>query len=244
VDPLSARATLHLDPTLPLTPSLIEHAFERERMASHPSRFPEPAQRAQAEQWTATIDAARAALLAELASAGVPGGVQPWAPAASPTRLARGGLIALVASGAALLFIGLAVAAGFAAASLGQQAGRAIEQAASEHADEMVDRYQSGETLFTFPAALEFYYDGRFQYECPSDVEAGCWEAAVFTESDCDAMTVAVGYSNSRTAVEPDDIEMIELSDVLAYDQTHFVFGNDDYAYGWVMDVVCHDQSA
>lgn len=170
------------------------------------------------------------------------------APAPTPEPLprpaSRRGLVALIASGSAVLFLGLAVATGLFAASLGEQAGRALGEAASASADAAVERYQSGETMFTFPAALEFYADGRFQDECPVEFETGCWEAALFTEADCDIMTVMIGYSDSRTDPEPQDVESMRLSDVVAYEQTHVVYGNDEYDYGWIADVVCHDRAA
>ncbi|WP_203230904.1 hypothetical protein, partial [Agromyces humi] len=63
MDALTARQVLRLSPDSPLTPELVEHAYAAESAARHPSLYPDPAARAQAEQWAATLQEARAALL-------------------------------------------------------------------------------------------------------------------------------------------------------------------------------------
>jgi hypothetical protein len=107
-----------------------------------------------------------------------------------------------------------------------------------------VEHYYSGETLYTFPAALEIYSDGRYWAECPAEHEQGCWEMALITESDCAALEVTLGFSIDETAWEPDATELARIDDVTGYAATPVVFGNDDYPYGWITEVVCLDEPA
>ncbi|MFK4729257.1 hypothetical protein ROT00_06185 [Agromyces mediolanus] len=177
-----------------------------------------------------------------------PGAVPPteWTPPTPPSRPAHGvggGAIAAIAGGAAALFLVLSVPVGIAAATFGEELAVVLadSEATSWAGPEIdpVDRLQSGETLYTFPAALENYGDGRYGALCPASYVEGCWQSAVFTEADCGSVLVRLGFSNDPTALEPERMETIELRDVIAYDATPVVFGNDDYEYGWVADLVC-----
>ena len=63
VDPNTARHVLRLSPDAPLTPSTIEAAFASESWERHPSRYPDAAGRAAADEWAATLAEARTVLL-------------------------------------------------------------------------------------------------------------------------------------------------------------------------------------
>ena len=78
-----------------------------------------------------------------------------------------------------------------------------------------VERFQSGETLYAFPAALEIYADGQFNPECPPGYAFGCWQMALFTEADCDALQVELGFSNNIDVLLPDLRETIDVEDVV-----------------------------
>jgi len=153
-----------------------------------------------------------------------------------------GGAIAAIAGGAAALFLVLLVPVSFAAVHLGEQfavvAGGQVDDSAAS-ASELVDRLQSGETRYTFPAALENYGDGRYSGLCPAEYAEGCWQSAVFTESDCATVSVVLGFSNDPDGYAPEQTTTIELHDVVPYEATPVVFGNDGFEYGWVADVLC-----
>ncbi|MGX5696330.1 hypothetical protein ACWKWP_09045 [Agromyces soli] len=232
MDPLSARATLQIDPTVPLSASLIESAFEREAALRAPSRYPDDAGRRAALAWRARLDDARAVLLAQLD--------------ARPARARRGlgawPTVAIV-GGALVVVAGLAVAAGFGAVAIGER----LSQLAEEHEAASVQHYQPGETLFTFPASLEYYADGRLSHLCDPEL-AACWEGAVFTNADCSELTVHLGYWRSMPpsdgdaiSTEPDVVDTVRIDDVLAYEQTPVVFGDDRYELGAIVDLTCSD---
>ena len=94
---------------------------------------------------------------------------------------------------------------------------------------------------FAFPAALELYGDNRYGDECPADYEQGCWQAALFTEADCDTLQVQLGFANDAEAAFPEYFEAVEKQDVIGYEATIVVFGHDDYGYGWINQVTCLD---
>ena len=85
------------------------------------------------------------------------------------------------------------------------------------------------------------YADGRYNPDCPPGFAVGCWQMALFTEADCDALQVEVGFSNDPDALLPDHIETIDSTDVVGDEATPLVFGNDDYEVGWVNQVTCLD---
>ena len=239
MDALTARQVLRLSPDSPLTPELVERAFAGESAARHPSLYPDPAARAQAEQWAATLQEARATLLTA-------------PPAPARRRRLPGWAIAAIAVGVVVL-LSLITLGTLGAVRLigeaGESASRALESeitgeeadGGSGAADPGVERMEVDETFFAFPAALEFYADGRYLDECPAEFEQGCWQSALFTEADCESLQVELGYTDDADAVSPDTTETIEKRGVVAGQPTVVVFGNDDYGYGWINQVTCLD---
>jgi hypothetical protein len=237
VDPISARAALRLDPGLPLTPDLVEHAFQQELWARHPSRYPDAEGRAAAEAWAGTLAVARATLLAEARTHA------PYPAVPARRRLSGGAIAAIVTSGVAVTLVvvslGIWLFSGLqsVAADMVEQA----QQQATAVDTDAVDRYQAGETGYTFNAALEIYSDARFWRECPDGYTDGCWSMAVFTDADCAHMEVVLEFNSDEAAWEAEATDTMFIDDVVAYEPTHVVFGNDDYPYGWIADLICHD---
>ena len=89
---------LRLFPDAPLTVELVERAYSEEYWARHPSRYQDPAQRRQAEEWAGSLAAARQVLLNEVATA-------PDAASAPPRRpgLSGGAIAGIVAGAVAVL---------------------------------------------------------------------------------------------------------------------------------------------
>jgi hypothetical protein len=242
VDAVTARQVLRVSPDSPLTPELVERAFAGESAARHPSLSPDAAARAQAEEWGRTLQQARSALLADLHAA----------PATqTPRRRRSGWAIAGIAVGVVALLSLVTFGTIVAVQLVGQAAdaaSRALESGIADAeanaaepgaADPGVDRMDSDDTLFAFPAAVEFYADGRYLDECPLEYEQGCWQTALFTEADCEALQVQFGFTNDANAVAPDVTEIVEKHDVVAGEPTIVVFGHDDYGYGWISQVTC-----
>jgi len=243
VDPITARQVLRIFPDAPLTVELVERAYSEEYWARHPSRYQDSTQRREAEQWAGTLATARQVLLQEAGTA-----TATDAAAAPPRKrgLSGGAIAGIVAGGVALL--ALVTFGVIGAVSLVTQvattAQEAIEEASESNGssgsdEDGVERYESSETYFAFPAALEFYTDGRYDDQCSTEHEQGCWEAALFTESDCATLQVQLGFSNDADALVPDVTDTIEIDDVVAGEATPVVYGNDDYAYGWINQVTC-----
>ncbi len=251
VDPNTARQVLRISPDTPLTPALIESAYAEESWTRHPSRYPEGPGRAEAEAWATTLATARAALLHQVASTtppSVPGAaasVVPEPVAAQPRRrLSTGAIVGIVVGGIAVVaLIGFAIWGGVRLVT--DAAGTVNEaiEAESSDAPADVERFESSETFFTFPAALEIYADGRYNPQCPPGFASGCWQMALFTEADCATLEVELGYSSDIDAALPDETETVHLEAVEAGEETPLVFGNDDYEYGWVNQVTCLDSS-
>ncbi|MFF2277312.1 hypothetical protein [Agromyces sp. NPDC058126] len=302
MDPITARAALHLPPVVPLTVEQIDAAHRAEVQTYHPARYVDRTQRAAAVAWVQALDAARATLLAEAArpaaspttptaaaaaaewtapsgpayrAAVAPGGapsdwaaavaagtaagatqppagyvqVTPYvAPAQPPRRrIAPGWIIGIVA--ACVVLLALVVGIGFGAVALGERLATLAESAGDtttddEPTDEPVDHYSPAETMFTFPAALEFYFDGRYTDKCPAEYELGCWEAAVIPEAPCAIMTVSFAYAATEEQPEPDLVDSERFYDVAAGEIVPIVFGNDDFEYGWPLDVTCHSSAS
>ena len=182
----------------------------------------------------------------------------PWAPAspalagsqppASPRRrtglvigivAASLGAIALVAALAfgALAFLGFLSDGGDSTAPPGTATPPSDGAAAGS-----VTRYESGETLYTFPAALEQYSDGRYGDLCPTNYADGCWEWALFTVDDCGTLQVDFAYSNDPDPTAPAEArETTTYTNVAADTAQPVVFGNDDYDIAWINDVTCLD---
>lgn len=241
MDPNTARGALRLDPAEPLTLQSVDAAYQRELWERHPSRYPDAEGRAAAEAWVVTLGRAHAALVAEVQRP-VPASAASSGTATARRGLSRTAVVGIVAGG--VVAVALFVAAGVGVYSLVRDAtGVAIEQAEA-YAEESVEHYYSGETLYTFPAALEIYSDGRYWAECPAEHEQGCWEMALITETDCAELEVTLGFSTDETTWEPDATELVRIDEVTGYAATPVVFGNDDYPYGWITEVVCLDEPA
>lgn len=248
MDPNAARQVLRIAPDSPLTVELIERAHASESWTRHPSRYSGEADRRSAEQWAQTLDAARAALLAQLHPVGAHA---TSAAAARPTRgrLSGGAIVGIVAGAVAVVVLLAAATVGAVnlastaveASSPQPDADSSSSAASGGSGSEFVERYQSGETMFAFPAALEVYLDGRYDGDCPLDYEQGCWQMALFTEADCDTLQVQLGFTNDADALLPDHLETVETEAVLGNEPTPVVFGQDDYGYGWINQVTCLD---
>ncbi len=252
MDPNTARQVLRISPDTPLTPTLVESAYAEESWTRHPSRYPEGPGRAQAEEWATTLGTARAVLLHEVAStagaASMPGAAASAVPApaaAQPRRrLSTGAIVGIVVGAVAVVaLIGFAIWGGVRLVT--EAAGTVNEaiEAESSDAPADVERFESSETFFTFPAALEIYADGRYNPQCPPGFASGCWQMALFTESDCGTLEVELGYSGDIDAALPEQTETIQLEGVEAGEETPLVFGNDDHEYGWVNQVTCLDST-
>ena len=244
MDPNSARKVLRIFPDAPLTVELVERAFAGESWARHPSRYQDAAQRSRAAEWALTLASARDVLLRE-ARATPP-------PTAARTELSTGAIMA-IAAGAVVVLV-LVAASIFGAASLATQftsaAHEAIESGtvgddgAEDSESDDIERYESSETSFTFPAAIEFYNDGRLDAECSLEYVEGCWQTALFTDESCDTIQVDLAFSDSPTDPAPEHVETVEKHDVQAGRAVDVVFGHDEYDYGWVNDVTCNEAAS
>ena len=176
---------------------------------------------------------------------GAAASVAPAPAAAQPRpRLSTGAIVGIVAGAVAVVaLIGFATWGGVRLVT--DAAGTVNEaiEAESSDAPADVERFESSETFFTFPAALEIYADGRYNPQCPPGFASGCWQMALFTESDCTTLEVELGYSGDIDAALPEQTETVQLEAVEAGEETPLVFGNDDYEYGWVNQVTCLDST-
>lgn len=260
MDPNTARAVLRLDPFAPLTAEAVEAAFAHESWERHPSRYPDDAGREAAVAWAAALAEARSVLLetttdakpwAPPAAVGAPGvgaltphaGAAPVAISPAPTtadpdvrkrRRHRTMLVVgiVAASAAVIALVGGTV---FGATKLAE---RIVEQAAiADEFDEVVS-YSASETYFSFPAAMEQYYDGRYSARCPAEY-ASCWEMAVIPEAACTSLEVYIGYTHEESARTSDDQESLAFTDVAAGAVIPLVFGSHEYEWAWITDVRC-----
>jgi hypothetical protein len=249
VDPITARQVLRISPDTPLTPASIEGAYAEEAWTRHPSRYPDEAGRAQAEEWASTLATARTVLLAQLSGGAasaplVAPGTDPRRRRMSPWAIT--GIVAGAVAVVVLLSFAVVGAVGL-VTDAAESVNEAIEEEADRGAGEdpaappSVERYSTSETRFIFPAALEVYADGRYNPDCPTGFAYGCWQMALFTEADCDALEVELGFSNDPDALLPDHIETLDVEDVVGDEATPLVFGHDDYEVGWVNQVTCLD---
>ncbi|WP_127793935.1 hypothetical protein [Agromyces sp. LHK192] len=234
MDPNTARAVLRLPPGVRPTPQQIDDAFRAELWARHPARYPDPAGRAEAEAWGSTLASARVALIAESEGRGGPGA----SAGTGRRRPSRGVVIGIVAG--AVAFALLLVAVGLGAARVAE----VISERMLAQSEAAVERWQSGETLFTFPAAIEWYGDDRMADQCPDKYLNGCWQSALFTEADCDALMVTVAFARDEGAVEPDWTRREFLHDVVGYEPTPLIYGDDEAGWSWIDDVQCLDTPA
>jgi hypothetical protein len=102
-----------------------------------------------------------------------------------------------------------------------------------------VERYTAEEMLCTFRATVELYDDGRHDNQCAVEYVEGCWQSALFTEADCNAMEIGLAFTNDLDALLPDHRETMAKQDVVADEAMVVVFGNDEYADGWIDQVTC-----
>lgn len=175
--------------------------------------------------------------------AAAPGSAAPLAAAPAPRtrRLGAPAVVGIVAGAVAVVAV-LVAAVTFAAIGAARLGGTMAEaQRASD--DALVERYQSGETAYAFPAALEYYADGRYDALCAQTSAEWCWQAALFTESDCESLRVLIGYSDSADSWSGETTESIDVEHVVAYEAIPVVFGDDAFEYGWVQQVTCLDSS-
>ncbi|MFF2372742.1 hypothetical protein [Agromyces sp. NPDC058110] len=248
MDPNTARQVLRIFPDAPLTADLVERAFAGESGRTHAT----PAEPESANHGD-DLQAARAALLAEIAAEQAPPSLDGFfAAAAAPaprirTRLGAGAIIGIVlacmltvatwAGGAVALVMVLDRAGSELAASDVDPRSDAFEDTSWS------DRMTARETGFTFPSALEVYADGRYDDLCSDIYERGCWELDVIPERACADLKVEIGLSNDELSDYPDETRVSFVGAAEAFERVPLVYGEDEYTYGWITDVTC-EQSA
>ncbi|MGR0318287.1 hypothetical protein [Agromyces sp. ZXT2-3] len=248
MDPNTARTTLQIAPDTRLTLELIDEAYQRELWLRHPSRYPDAEGRRAAETWRDALGRARAVLVAELSA---PTGSAPTAarsrrrlPGAAIAGIAAGGVLlvgTLVAGGIGLFVLVQGVAeTAIAESSEAGGGGWGDEGPAAPGADDIA-RYESFETGYEFPAALEMYWDGRYDDACAIGFAEGCWQAALFTEADCDELEITLAFNDDAESSVAVETETRLVSGVHAAEAVPVVFGNDERDYGWVDQVACTD---
>lgn len=240
MDPNTARHALRILPETPLTVELVERAFAGESWARHPSRYQDASARRQAEEWAQTLTVARNVLLAE---ARTPAS-RPDAVVELPRRrrsLSRGAIVGIVAGSVAVMAL-ITFAVIGTATIVTDALTAASEMVGSEGED--VERYQSGETVYAFYSALEVYHDDRYGAQCSSEYVQGCWQMALFPDTDCDAMEIELGFTNDVDAIAPEHTEVVERTEVKGNEATVVVFGSNEYDYGWISQVTCLDESS
>ncbi|MFB6611903.1 hypothetical protein ACFCVO_16360 [Agromyces sp. NPDC056379] len=234
MESIAARAALNLDPAITLTPESIDAAYRTAAWARHPSRYPDAESRHAAELWATTLQQARATLLAE-SSVSEP--ADPGSPA--PRRGLSKGWIAGIVAGASVVVIGLIVGLVFGVTALTERFTELAKQQ-PEGEWEPAEFIPSNELMFTFPASIEWYSDGRHLDQCPTDAINGCWDVAVIPEDDCDAMLVELGFTG--TPADPvSTYEEREFNDARAGEPSIVVFWNNAAESAWISDVRCLD---
>ncbi len=237
MESIAARAALSLDPAATLSPERIEAAYRAAAWARHPSRYPDAESRHAAELWAATLQQARATLLAESAASASASAAGP-----APRRGLSKAWIAGIVAGASVVVIGLIVGLVFGITALTERLTELAEpQLEGGFDSETVEHHSAAETMFSFPAALEFYSDDRYMEQCSTELEQ-CWVAGVIPENDCKIMTVSIGYAMQEEQQTPDYVQTLRFYDIVAEETVPAVSSNDDYPLAWVMDVTCHDQ--
>ncbi|KRC58667.1 hypothetical protein ASE14_19190 [Agromyces sp. Root81] len=239
MESIAARAALNLDPALRLTPDGIEAAYRAALWARHPWRYPDGESRRSAEQWATTLGEARATLLAESAADRAAHATTP----ASRRGLSTGWIVGIVAGGTAIV-VGLIVALAFGVSALSERVTELAEPPFEGGSDsETVEHYSAAETMFGFPAALEYYFDERYLDQCSLEFEQGCWTAGVIPESDCEIMIVSISFASTEEQATSDFDQTLRFFDVVAGETTPVVYGNDEYASSWIQDVTCNEGS-
>ncbi|WP_157413329.1 hypothetical protein [Agromyces allii] len=239
MDPNTARQLLRIFPDAPLTVALVERAYAGEAWARHPSRYPDPAQRQEAEAWAERLRAARSTLLAEAATVG----------ATASTGRARLGPLAVtgivVASVLTLTTIvggvvGLGIIIARAAPGIAESSSRwVLDDEGDEAGPDHGERLTALETDFEFPAGLELYTDGRYDDLCSNIYERGCWQLDVIPIAACDEMRIESGYSNDEASPDPEETRVSYVDDVEPFERVPIVYGDDAYEESWIVDVTC-----
>ncbi|GAA1056686.1 hypothetical protein GCM10017608_21170 [Agromyces luteolus] len=245
MDPIAARTTLQIPPDAPLSLELIDAAYQRELWLRHPSRYPDAEGRGAAEAWRDALGRARAVLVAELASpvARVAVGRE----AAPRGRLSGGAVAAIVAGGVVLVAVLVAAGIGLFGLVRGVAETAIAESAESAGPGAVgadVERYESYETGYEFPAALELYWDGRYDGDCAIGFVEGCWQAALFTEADCDALEVTLAFNDDAESWVAEETQTRLVPDARADEAIPVVFGNDGREFGWIDQVRCTDRAS
>ncbi|GAA1060884.1 hypothetical protein [Agromyces bracchium] len=246
MDPNAARTILSIPADQPLSLEAVDAAYQRELWLRHPSRYPDADGRRAAEAWRDALGRARAVLVAELAASA--GSTTADAGTPNPTRrgLSGGAIAGIVAGGVVL--VALLVAGGIGLFGLVRDvASTAIAESSepsgpdTDGADVDVERYESYETGYEFPAALEAYWDGRYDADCSIGFVEGCWQMALFTESDCGELEVTIVFNDDADSWVAEETETRLVSGVRADQAVPVVFGNDDREFGWIDQVRCTD---
>lgn len=208
--------------------------------AARPAVFPwaPPTQRVQATNGPTPL-----APTGPTASAPAPAGSA--APQGNPRRGGRRVALVLGIVAASAGVLALIGGAAFGATRLAEQ----VVEGASDFAEDPywtgeTVRYPADETRFTFPAAVEEYYDGRYSGRCPAEYDYGCWEMAIITESSCALLEVDLEFTDDEAAWRGDHQEVLAITEVTAGEPTPVVFGNNDYEWAWLADVRCLDAAA
>lgn len=205
-----------------------------------------PASEAPATDWTSPSGWATAVTAGAPAASTTTSFTMPQA-APAPNRNHRGAWIAGIA-GACVLLVGLVVGIGFGVVALGERiedsGGFEAEDSGGFEAEDSSEwpsdseYYSADEAGYTFPAALEIFYDGRYDAECPSEFELGCWQMDLIPEEDCARGWVDLHFSVGGGA--PARSEEREYRFV-AGEPTPVVFGDDEVDEAWISSVVCLD---
>ncbi|MFF2372740.1 hypothetical protein [Agromyces sp. NPDC058110] len=127
-----------------------------------------------------------------------------------------------------------------AAVGAGRLVIAAVDETRQTYERPTVTRYESDSTRYGFPAALEYYSDGRYDDLCEAAWQR-CWQAALFTESDCERLHVLIAFSDEPNRQSSTAGSTQQIEHVVGNEPTPVVFGNDDHAYAhaWVEEVTC-----
>jgi hypothetical protein len=149
-------------------------------------------------------------------------------------RISTGWIVGIAAGCVGLL--ALVAGIGFGSVALGERlAAESDPTVAPEEQPDYV-RFEAQDSGFTFPAALEVFNDGRYDAECPTTFELGCWQMALIAEEDCSRAQVGLRFSDeSGRTVHQEERELA----LAANSRKLLVFGGDEYDGAWVHDVVC-----
>jgi hypothetical protein len=215
-----AGQALGLTPQAATDPASIEAAYAREVELRHPSKYAE-GDRAAAEAWAGHLGAARDTLLLATRR-------RRLGPLAV-TAIVVGSVLVAAAAITPIAFLGSALVT-----RLAEDPGAVLAGESQEPV-----HYTSGETLYTFPASVDYFVDDRYLERCSTELANGCWTAAVYPEADCALLEVSFAFSHDEDAVAPDFTRTTLQSKARAAEPVVLAWGDDDYDYSWIGDVVC-----